>query len=168
MELKKLTEATMNLLDIKDIKELPNAILSTCRENKTNAFLEFEHIVEDLNTDWLQQIYQYHLADREEKKQDYTPKSLADFMGKLAGDSEVIIDMCAGSGALTIQKWKRNKNIEFILYEYDENVIPILIFNMMLRNIECVIYHADVLQDEVYHVYKIKKGNKYGIFEEVR
>lgn len=168
MELKKLTEATMNLLDIKDIKELPNAILSTCRENKTNVFLEFEHIVEDLNTDWLQQIYQYHLADREEKKQDYTPKSLADFMGKLAGDSEVIIDMCAGSGALTIQKWKRNKNIEFILYEYDEKVIPILIFNMMLRNIECVIYHADVLQDEVYHVYKIKKGNKYGILEEVR
>lgn len=168
MELKKLTEATMNLLDIKDIKELPNAILSTCRENKTNVFLEFEHIVEDLNTDWLQQIYQYHLADREEKKQDYTPKSLADFMGKLAGDSEVIIDMCAGSGALTIQKWKRNKNIEFILYEYDENVIPILIFNMMLRNIECVIYHADVLQNEVYHVYKIKKSNKYGIFEEVR
>lgn len=158
----------MNLLEIKDIKKLPNAILSTCRENKTNVFLEFEHIVEDLNTDWLQQIYQYHLADRKEKKQDYTPKSLADFMGKLAGDSEVIIDMCAGSGALTIQKWKRNKNIEFILYEYDENVIPILIFNMMLRNIECVIYHADVLQDEVYHVYKIKKGNKYGIFEEVR
>lgn len=168
MELKKLTEATMNLLDIKDIKELPNAILRTCRENKTNVFLEFEHIVEELDTDWLQQIYQYYLADREEKKQDYTPKSLADFMGKLAGDSEVIIDMCAGSGALTIQKWKRNKNIEFILYEYDENVIPILIFNMMLRNIECVIYHADVLQDEVYHVYKIKKGNKYGIFEEVR
>lgn len=168
MELKKLTEATMNLLDIKDIKELPNAILRTCRENKTNVFLEFEHIVEELDTDWLQQIYQYHLADREEKKQDYTPKSLADFMGKLAGDSEVIIDMCAGSGALTIQKWKKNKNIEFILYEYDENVIPILIFNMMLRNIECVIYHADVLQDEVYHVYKIKKGNKYGIFEEVR
>lgn len=168
MELKKLTEATMNLLEIKDIKELPSAILSTCRENKTNVFLEFEHIVEDLDTDWLQQIYQYHLADREEKKQDYTPKSLADFMGKLAGDSEVIIDMCAGSGALTIQKWKRNKNIEFILYEYDENVIPILIFNMMLRNIECVIYHADVLQNEVYHVYKIKKSNKYGIFEEVR
>lgn len=168
MELKKLTEATMSLLEIKDIKELPNAILRTCRENKTNVFLEFEHIVEELDTDWLQQIYQYHLADREEKKQDYTPKSLADFMGKLAGDSEVIIDMCAGSGALTIQKWKRNKNIEFILYEYDENVIPILIFNMMLRNIECVIYHADVLQDEVYHVYKIKKGNKYGIFEEVR
>lgn len=168
MELKKLTEATMSLLEIKDIKELPNAILRTCRENKTNVFLEFEHIVEELDTDWLQQIYQYHLADREEKKQDYTPKSLANFMGKLAGDSEVIIDMCAGSGALTIQKWKRNKNIEFILYEYDENVIPILIFNMMLRNIECVIYHADVLQDEVYHVYKIKKGNKYGIFEEVR
>lgn len=168
MELKKLTEATMSLLEIKDIKELPNAILRTCRENKTNVFLEFEHIVEELDTDWLQQIYQYHLADREEKKQDYTPKSLADFMGKLAGDSEVIIDMCAGSGALTIQKWKRNKNIEFILYEYDENVIPILIFNMMLRNIECVIYHADVLQDEVYHVYKIKKGNKYGIFKEVR
>lgn len=158
----------MALLEIKDIKELPNTILSICRENKTNIFFEFENIVEDLNTDWLQQIYQYYLADREEKKQDYTPKSLADFMGKLAGDSEVIIDMCAGSGALTIQKWKRNKNIEFILYEYDENVIPILIFNMMLRNIECVIYHADVLQDEVYHVYKIKKGNKYGIFEEVR
>lgn len=54
-----------------------------------------------------------------------------------------------------------------MLYEYDERVIPFLTFNMAIRNIECVIYHADVLQEQIFKVYQIQKGEKYGIFKEV-
>lgn len=48
--------------------------------------------------------------------QDYTPKSLAVFMGKLAGKSDIVTDMCAGSGALTIQNgiWTRTKNLNYM------------------------------------------------------
>ena len=99
--------------------------------------------------------------------QDYTPKSLARFVSRLAGVSDVVIDMCAGSGALTIQKWSITPKQKFSLHEFDENVIPFLLFNMAVRNKECVVYHADVLQDEIYHTYIISQGDKYGIMKEV-
>ena len=73
--------------------------------------------------------------------------------------------MCAGSGSLTIQKWNQDHEQKFILYEIDENVLPFLLFNMALRNIECTVYHADVLQQQVFRTYKICKGENYGILE---
>lgn len=112
-------------------------------------------------------IFQYYHADRTEKMQDYTPKSLAVFMGKLAGKSDIVTDMCAGSGALTIQKWNMDKNQKFELYEYDSKVMPFLLFNMAVRNIECKVYHSDVLKQEVFHTYKIARGKKFGRFTEI-
>lgn len=167
LELKELTDETMRIFDLKEIKNLGIALINTLYANDEGTLQKFEELVKDLSIDWLQKIYQYYEADRTEKMQDYTPTSLARLVGKLAGDSDTVIDMCAGSGALTIQKWNLNHNKKFILYEFDENVIPFLAFNMALRNIECVIYHADVLQNEIFNTYTIKKGNKYGVFEEV-
>ena len=74
--------------------------------------------------------------------------------------------MCAGSGALTIQKWNLDKNQEFMLYEYDEKVIPLLLFNMAIRNIQCIVFHSDVLQQEIYNTYSVTRGQKYGIVKE--
>lgn len=167
MELKQLCERTLEIFEIDDIKCLQEKLLDCVRKNDIEKYSAFESLNEDLSVDWLQMIFQYYYADRKEKMQDYTPKTLADFVGRLAGESETIIDMCAGSGALTIQKWNRNHDLKFRLYEFDERVIPFLLFNMALRNINCVVYHADVLQNELYHTYKISKGDKYGIFEEV-
>lgn len=93
--------------------------------------------------------------------QDYTPKSLAKLIAKLSKHNDVI-DMCSGSGALTIQKWNLDKKSKFKLYEFDENVIPYLLFNMCIRNIECEVYHMDVLTQEVFKKYIIKKKDKYG------
>lgn len=167
MELKELTEKAISLLEIKDTSEMSEKLFDVVKNNNEKIYNDFSELVgNDLSVDWLQMIFQYYQADRKEKMQDYTPKTLADFIGKLAGDSETIIDMCAGSGALTIQKWNRNHDLKFILYEFDENVIPFLLFNMAVRNISCVVYHADVLQQEVFHTYKINKGEKYGIFKE--
>lgn len=169
MELKELTEKVIELLEIKDVNEMSGKLLEVVKSNNNKTYDEFLTLVEnDLSVDWLQMIYQYYQADRKEKMQDYTPKTLADFMGKLAGDNDTIIDMCAGSGALTIQKWNRNHDLKFILYEFDENVIPFLLFNMAVRNISCTIYHSDVLQQEVFHTYKIIKSEKYGVFKEVQ
>nr|DAV56718.1 MAG TPA: N-6 DNA Methylase [Caudoviricetes sp.] len=167
MELKELSEKVKSLFEAEDIDELPKRILNTVKDNDSEKYEDFCKIVKDLSIDWLQMIYQYYLADRKEKMQDYTPKSLALFMGKLIGDADVITDLCAGSGALTIQKWCMNNKQKFELYEFDENVIPFLLFNMAVRNIECTVYHADVLQQENFHTYKISRGEKYGKFREV-
>lgn len=167
MELKELSEKVKSLFEAENIDELPKRILNTVKDNDSEKYEDFCKIVKDLSIDWLQMIYQYYLADRKGKMQDYTPKSLALFMGKLIGDADVITDLCAGSGALTIQKWCMNNEQKFELYEFDENVIPFLLFNMAVRNIECTVYHADVLQQENFHTYKISRGEKYGKFREV-
>ena len=168
MELKELTEKTLELLQLKSTSEMSEALMSIVKSNDSDVYEEFKQLVNnDLTIDWLQKIFQYYQADRKEKMQDYTPKSLADFMGRLAGDSDTIIDMCAGSGALTIQKWNYNHDQKFILYEFDEKVIPFLAFNMAIRNIEARIYHADVLQNEIFHIYEIHRSKKYGEFKEI-
>ena len=168
MELKELTEKTLELLEIKNTDEMSKRLFDIVRNNNVQIYEKFNKLVEnDLSVDWLQKIFQYYQADRKEKMQDYTPKSLADFMGLLAGDSDTVIDMCAGSGALTIQKWNRNHDLKFKLYEFDKNVIPFLLFNMAVRNISCTVYNADVLQMDIFKEYQITKGEKYGVFKEV-
>lgn len=167
MELKELSEKAKSLFGAENIEALPQRILDTVQNNDEKKYEEFCNLVTDLSVDWLQMIYQYYLADRKEKMQDYTPKSLALFMGKLIKDADVITDLCAGSGALTIQKWCMNNEQKFELYEFDENVIPFLLFNMAVRNIECTVHHTDVLQQENFHTYKISRGEKYGKFREV-
>lgn len=166
MELKELCDKTMELFEISDLAELGNVLMNCVKGNDVKKYADFQNLVEDLSVDWLQMIFQYYFADRKDKMQDYTPKTLADFVGRLAGNSDIMIDMCAGSGALTIQKWSRNPNLKFYLYEFDENVIPFLLFNMALRNIKCTVCQADVLQKEIFQTYKIEKGEKYGIFKE--
>ena len=168
MELKELCEMTLNLFDVKVVDDLGKNLMRACKDNDMQKFESFAELVGNLDTDWLQKIFQYYQADRKEKMQDYTPESLADFVGRLAGDSDEVIDMCAGSGALTIQKWRRNHELRFRLYEFDENVIPYLLFNMVLRNIECTVCQMDVLQNEVYHKYRVKKGDKYGKLEVIK
>lgn len=83
-------------------------------------------------------------------------------MAKLSGNGDTVIDLCAGSGALTIQKWNENHNQRFLLYELDENVIPYLLYNLAIRNIEATVVRADVLKNEVYESWKIGEGEKYG------
>ena len=162
MELKELTDRTLELFGVTSPDQLGPSLLAACRDHeKLRAFRNL--VSGDLTTDWMQMIYQYYLADRKEKKQDYTPASLAQFMGLLAGDSEEIVDMCAGSGALIIQKWQQNHDTRFTALEIDENVIPFLLFNMVLRNITCRVYQMDALSgEEPVRALKITKGEKFG------
>ena len=83
-------------------------------------------------------------------------------MSKLIGDADVVIDMCAGSGALTIQRWAQNPDQKFRLYELDANVMPFLLFNLAVRNIDASVCRSDALQDEVYEQWTVQKGEKYG------
>ena len=169
MELLELTESTKKLFGIDEISELGPALMSALESHDESIMQSFCDMVDgDLSKDWLQMIYQYNCADRKEKKQDYTPKCLADFMGRLVGDADTVVDMCAGSGALIIQKWNRSKDQKFRAYEIDENVIPYLLFNLTIRNIQATVYRADVLNDEVFEQWSIQKGEEYGRVSRVK
>ena len=163
MELKELSNRTLDIFRISDIKKLSDALMECVIRNDTDKMQAFRDLVEnDLSRDWLQMIYQYYCADRKEKKQDYTPKCLAGFMSRLIGEADTIVDLCAGSGALTIQRWCQNHDQKFRLYELDEKVIPYLLFNLALRNISASVCRADVIRDEVYEQWTVQKGEQYG------
>lgn len=162
MELKELTEKTLTLFNSKNTAGLIKNLPSYWNNNDVKA--EFKKLVGNLSVDWLQKIFQYYEADRKDKKQDYTPTSLAKLMATLAlrNNENHIIDMCAGSGALTIQCWNLNHDIEAECLEFDEKVIPILLFNLAVRNIKAKVYQMDVLQQEVTNSWQVVVGDEFG------
>ena len=161
IELKELTTKVLKMFDINGVSDLGTALMKNL--NNKEKLCQFTEIVENnLTVDWLQQIYQYYQADRKEKKQDYTPLTLAKLVSELSNcESEKTIDMCSGTGTLTIQKWVINPNQEFLLLEIDENVIPYLLFNLVIRNITGYVYQTDILQSETKNIWKLKKGDKF-------
>lgn len=163
MELNELLKKTLAMFGVDDVGNLGDALMA-CVEGYDAARMDaFVAMIDgDLSVDWLQMIYQYYQADRQEKKQDYTPRSLAIFLSRLIGESTETIDMCAGSGALTIQRWIEKPDTRFELYEIDGNVIPYLLFNLCLRNIAATVYQGDVLQGETVKRWTIEKGERYG------
>jgi len=168
LELKELTDRTLKLFGVIAPEQLGPALLSACDDSdKLRSFCEL--VDNDLSTDWMQKIYQYYLADRKVKKQDYTPASLAQFMGLLAGNSNDIVDMCAGSGALIIQKWSQKPDTRFTALEIDENVIPFLLFNMVLRNIQCRVFQMDALSGEdAVRAWNVTKGEEFGRITDIK
>ena len=117
----------------------------------------------NLDSDTLQPIFQYYMADRKEKCQDFTPKSLGMLLSGLiaADDDQEIYDMCADCGSLTIQQWNANKGLRFICKEIDRNAIPFLLFNLAVRNINALVIHGDVLKNEDYARYRLISGENY-------
>lgn len=167
MELTELLSRTKNLFDVKNTGELTKKLKQVAINNMFEYHKEFADIVGDLNEDWLQKIYQYYEADRENKKQDYTPKTIGVLLCKLLGKCQKVYDQCAGSGALTIQYWSLYPDAEFICEELDENVIPYLLFNLSVRNIRGYVIQKDILADEVFHCYKLTKGNDFSLVKEI-
>lgn len=162
MELLQLKEKILELFET-DINHLGDALMNTLKNNDCSKMDRFVSLVDgDLSEDWLQKIFQYYHADRKEKKQDYTPKSLAEFMSRLIGEADILVDMCAGSGALTIQRWRQFPEQKVRCVELDENVIPYLLFNLAIRNIDASVWRTDVLSEKTYEKYRIVKGEKYG------
>lgn len=168
MELTELSAKVMELLEIEDLSDLSSTLMKVASEDKQEIYRGFVDLVEDLSVDWLQRIYQYWLADRENKKQDYTPKSIASLLAKtISPETTTVVDMCAGSGALTIQAWNQRKDVTFECIEFDENVIPLLLFNLAVRNIEAQVEHKDVLEDELFNMYIVIPGEKFGKVEKI-
>lgn len=171
MELKELTEKTMEIFDAKTLDEFKENIKKAVFSNDFKKYNSFKALVKNLDEDWLQKIFQYYFADRKDLKQDYTPSSLAKLVSVLTQtqDEKTCLDLCAGSGALTIQKWKTNKELNFICEELDENVIPFLLFNLAIRNIGGYVIHRDVLDEASDKItYKIERGEEFGKITKVR
>lgn len=169
MELKELCERVLDLFKCDDTSQLSKKLFETVINNDISKIQDFLSIVNDLSVDWLQKIFQYYEADRTDKKQDYTPKSICKLASELTETGgKIVYDVCAGSGALTIQKWNRNPNKTFICEELDSKVIPFLLFNMALRNMNGYVISRNVLTLELSKCYQIVSGERFSTVKEVK
>ncbi len=169
MELSALTRAFQKLISADN--DFSNAVFMALMSPAKNTVLaDYVKLVDgDLQTDELQKIFQYYHADRKEKKQDYTPKSIARLCAvatEKAGD--VVYDLCAGSSALTIQKWTQNPEKIFICEELDGQVIPLLLFNMAARNMSGYVINRNALTLEFAKGFKLLPGSRFSEIEEIK
>lgn len=161
MELSALRDKMLAILDLDSVDGIPEALLSaalTCDERVLDAA---RGAFPDLSRDWMQPFFQYYLADRKRKKQDFTPPGIAALMSGLAGDADTIVDLCAGSGALTIAAWAADQHRRFELFESDGVVIPFLLFNLVLRNMNATVHHSDVLRGCDFALYDVTSGPSF-------
>lgn len=168
MELYKLTQAFTELLKIEDVKKSPERLMEIIQKGDEGFFDSLTALHDDLTTDHLQLIFQYYMADRKEKMQDYTPSCLGRLIAKLnhIENANSCYDMCAGSGSLTIQAWNINPDCMFFCEEFDERVIPFLLCNLIIRNIQGYVIHGDVLTKERFKAWRLAKGKVYStVFE---
>ncbi len=165
MELLEFKTKMFELFECDNFSDLPLKILN-CGYN-SNIFNRYINIVGNLDKDWIKHLFQYYQADRINKKQDFTPNCLSTLLSRLSGKGNSFYDCCAGTGSLTIEKWKDCPDALFICEELDENAIPFLLFNLAIRNINAYVINGNVLTQEVKSKFIVKKGEQFGIVEKV-
>ncbi|MFI3171744.1 MAG: N-6 DNA methylase [Clostridia bacterium] len=171
IELSKLKEFLEQTFSAKNIEELTSEIFNTVLNNNIEIYKKVKDFMkDDLSNDFMQVVYQYYLADREKTKQDFTPISICKMVQKLSETKEEknVIDLCAGTGALTIQKWNKQKELKYTCKEYTEDTIPYLLFNLAIRNIDAMVYQEDVLTKEILKVYKVIPCEEFAKVEETQ
>lgn len=107
----------MILLKTDNYSDVPRLLLDKITSDEAGDFLE-QFTQKDQGNDALRDFFQERYAARKDLKQDYTPDCLGKLINKLTGDSAKVLDMCAGTGALTIHgSQSREPDIERVLEE---------------------------------------------------
>ena len=169
MELYEFYKKFTELVGTSDLQEIPKALEKHIETNNESFFKSLKTVHDDLTTDHLQPIFQYYMADRKEKMQDYTPSCLGKLVAKLnhLENAKSCYDMCAGSGSLTIQAWNLNPECTFICEELDPRVIPFLLCNLIIRNIQGLVIHGDILSKERFKAWRLCKGHEFSTVLEI-
>ena len=160
------TEVINNLFGIKESFELPQVLLAKLLDKVEKDKLCKEFVKQGFNgnNDCLRDYFQENNANRNNLKQDYTPDCLCKLISNLAPKSEKIIDICAGTGALSVGM---DRDSVFQCEELSQMSIPVLLLNLALRNKNAVVLQKNVLLSEVQKVYKLSKSDEFSDIEVV-
>lgn len=149
LELGEIKNLLLEHFKCSNVKDFFEKLANAYKNNDRNFYVDLKNLIGNLDQDWIQKIYQYYGADRENLKQDFTPKSLAQLTAKLAirEDGFKVLDCCCGSGALTIQASQLFKKSSFECLEIDVNVLPLLKANLEMRGIVNSLKNYNVIDD---------------------
>ena len=164
------TAVINRLLGVTDSYQAPSKLMAILLDKvkREDLFKELLTYETDLSYDWWHTYYQDEHADRKVKKQDFTPNSVSQVLSQIVGAGNGMnLDVAAGTGGLTIQKWYNDQmqtspfscypsNYFYQCEELSDRSIPFLLFNLMIRGMNATVVHGDSLQREVKQVYFIQ------------
>lgn len=151
------------ILQIKESFELPERLMTILLndEERTEVFNKFLELETDLSFDWFTDYFQEQHSNRDNMMQDFTPSELTKLLPELAKDFKSVADVCAGTGGLSIACWNKNHSAEFYCEELSKRALPLLLFNMSIRNVNGYIVNKDILSNEVFSVYELTKSERF-------
>lgn len=157
------SEDINKIFQIKESFKLPEKLMSILlnAEERGEVFQKFLDLETDLSFDWFTNYFQEQHSNRDNMMQDFTPAELTKLLPSLAKDFKTVVDVCAGTGGLSIACWNKNHDAEFYCEELSERALPLLLFNMSIRNITGYVVNKDILSDEVFKVYKLTKSERF-------
>lgn len=161
------------LLGIDDSYKAPSRLMEVLRnkDERESLFMSFlEAFDYDVSYDWFHEYFQDEHADRKVKKQDFTPRCVNELITKLVGNDDyngMHYEPCAGTGGMTITAWNRDRykhspfdyRPSWYVYhceELSDRALPFLLFNAMIRGMNAVIIHCDVLTRESYGAFFVQ------------
>ena len=149
-------------LNIKESYQLPNALLNVLLSKKKDELLN--NYIDSgfpVDVDTFNSYFEQDHGDRKNFMQDFTPSSITKLVDGLAGCNKVVLDVCAGVGALS-----QNLKSEFIyLEELSTRALPILLFTLALKNKNAIVKNGDVLTGEFSKIYKLTKCDRFSDIE---
>lgn len=156
-------EIINSILEISESYELPQKLMNILldEERRCLVFEQFLNLNNDLSYDWFTNYFQEGVSNRKKFMQDFTPKSLTKLIPELLPKYESCLDVCAGTGGLTIGVWSKNSNAYFCCEELSGQAFPLLLFNMAIRNMEGQAVNKNVLTGEIIAVYKLFPGKHF-------
>lgn len=154
------------LLDVKDILDLPSAIMSRLCGPDTDLFFQALQSIDGWrwDCDSFQMLYEREMSERKDKKQDFTPTAVQDLLAELVGGSHSVHEPTAGNGGLLIRNWWKESSKTypwsykpslhpFDCWELSDRSIPFLLCNLAIRGMVGCVHHGDVLEKEEIHRY---------------
>ncbi|KAA8832598.1 N-6 DNA methylase [Bifidobacterium tissieri] len=163
------TDRVNGLFGVSESFELPTVLMRKLSDpaERERLFAGFLGFAGDLSYDLFIDYFQEGHADRAKLKQDYTPRELAALVASIVGESASYGDICAGSGSLTIAAWNRNPAAFFYCEEYSAHVLPLLLFNLAIRNMDALVVHGDSLTRECFKAYRLEPGERFSSIREM-
>lgn len=163
------------IFEITDILSLPTAIMTIIEGDVLKRNYIYQELLKvnnnDVSRDWFQNLYESELAERNQKKQDFTPLEVGILASKLTGIPKGIIhEPTAGNGGMIISDWwgrclsvfpLQYKPVDNLVscWELSERSIPILLLNLSIRGIMGEVIHGDVLEKKIINRYVLINEN---------
>ncbi len=157
------------LFGVAESYQAPAALMATMLDKDKRARLlgDAVSLHDDLSFDWFSAYFAEAHADRKKRKQDFTPTGIADIMSGLVGDTQTVLDVASGTGALLIPLVQKNPSAVVICEEITERALPFLLLNLAMRNIAGHVCHGDSLTRKWKQVYRLTKGAQFSDIETV-